>query len=71
LIVAIIEKTPMRLAIKFGRSFAGTTPFPNLWSRKPLTAQAISPLVFRGRDDFDQLHITRRIEKMNADEMLF
>ena len=41
-----IEKVPIRLAMKFGVSFATTTPFPNLRSQNSLTVSITSLEVF-------------------------
>ena len=60
----------MRFAIKLGRSFAGTTPLPSRLIEKAVEETGDFGLGPFGANDFDEMQITRRIEKVNAEEML-
>ena len=54
----------MRLPMKFGVSFATTTPLPRRTSQKWEMASIAARIGFRRGNDFQQPHVTRRIEEM-------
>ncbi len=63
-----ITATPMRLAIKFGVSFAKTTCLPRVESANARKCRHQRGVALRRRNDFEKLHVARRIEKMRAEE---
>ena len=52
--------------MKFGVSFAITTPLPRWWSANALTSSMTARLGFRRRDDLEQMQIARRVEEVRA-----
>ena len=67
-IVASIEKTPTRLATKFGVSLARTTPLPSVVTRKVSSASSSAGSVSGCGDQLDQVHVARRVEEVDAAE---
>mgnify|MGYP003693588009 CR=1 FL=1 len=59
----------MRLAMKLGRSFAGTTPLP----RRPIEKTVEKARDFRlgpfGANYFDEVEVTWRVEEVNAEKV--
>ena len=62
------RKMPTRLAMKFGVSFARTTPLPSALVTKVSSWSRISGCVVGGRDQLDQVHVARRVEEVHAAE---
>jgi hypothetical protein len=68
IIVAMIENTPMRLAMKFGVSLARITPLPSVVVRKGLERVEHRGVGRRSGDQLDQMHVARGIEEVHAAE---
>ena len=66
--VASIENTPTRFAMKFGVSFARTTPLPSVVDEKRLELVEQRGIGLARRDQLDEMHVARRIEEMHAAE---
>ncbi len=60
------ENVPMRLPMKFGVSFAITTPLPSCTSQKCATASIAARSASGVGISLQQPHIPRRIEKVRA-----
>ena len=54
----------MRLPMKLGVSLASTTPLPRCTSQKCETASIAALIRFRRGNEFQQAHVTRRIEEV-------
>ena len=55
--------------MKFGESFARTTPLPSRWSANCVTMSMTALLRLGGRNDFEQAQVARRVEEMRAEPM--
>ena len=60
-------KVPMRLAMKFGVSFAKTMPLPRRTSQKCAMDSIAAAIGLRGGNDLQQAHVARRIEEVRAE----
>jgi hypothetical protein len=65
--VARMPNTPTRLAMKFGCPWRAPRPCPASWSGR-LPAGRGFRLGRLGRDQFDQVHVARRVEEVHAAE---